>query len=431
MESVWKKDVSFPSFPTLQSDKKTDVLIIGGGIAGILTAYFLKQRGIDCMLLEKDRLCSVTTCNTTAKITAQHGFIYDKIMRKYGIENAKKYLQANTKALEMYRQMSLAIDCDFETKDNVVYTCNNRQKAEKEMRALEAIGADVVFFEQANIPIRTDGAVCLKNQAQFHPLKFLSAICKDLPVYEHSFVREMIGNTAVTDNGRVQASHVIIATHFPFINKHGLFPLKLYQHRSYVIALENARHTDAMYVDEADKGFSFRTYKDLLLLGGGDHRTGKNGGAWQELRDFAAANYPQATEKFCWATQDCMSLDGLPYIGKYGKTTHNLYTATGFNKWGMTSAMLAAHLLCDAVQEKENDFSSLFSPSRSMLHGQLLINTAETFADYLLPTTRRCPHLGCALRWNRYEYSWDCPCHGSRFDKNGKLLDNPANGNLK
>ena len=205
----------------------------------------------------------------------------------------------------------------------------------------------------------------------------------------------------------------------------------MYQHRSYVIALENAEQVNGMFVDEADKGFSFRNHKNLLLLGGGDHKTGKNGGAWNELRAFAAAHYPQAQENFFWAAQDCMSLDSIPYIGKYSKTTHNLYTATGFNKWGMTSAMLSAQLLCDAIQGKDNDFAPLFSPSRTMLHGQLLINAAETFADYLLPTTRRCPHLGCALRWNRYEHSWDCPCHGSRFDENGKLLDNPANGNLQ
>lgn len=431
MESVWKKDTSFPQFPTLQGDKKTDVLIIGGGIAGILTAYFLKQRGIDCILLEKDRLCSGVSGNTTAKITAQHGFAYDKIMRRYGIENAKIYLQTNTRALETFKEMSRSIDCDFEIKDNFVYTCSDRKKAEKEMRALETIGADAVFCEQVHIPVQTNGAVCFRNQAQFHVLKFLSAICKELPVYEHSFVREMIGNTAVTDNGSVKAGHVIVTTHFPFINKHGLYPLKMYQHRSYVIAFENAEQVNGMFVDEADKGFSFRNYKNLLLLGGGDHRTGKNGGAWQELREFAAEHYPQAQEKHFWAAQDCMSLDSIPYIGKYSKNTHNLYTATGFNKWGMTSAMLSAQLLCDAVQGKENDFAPLFSPSRTMLHGQLLINAAETMADYLLPTTRRCPHLGCALRWNRYEHSWDCPCHGSRFDENGKLLDNPANGNLK
>lgn len=184
-------------------------------------------------------------------------------------------------------------------------------------------------------------------------------------------------------------------------------------------------------MDEAQKGMSFRNYKNLLLIGGGDHRTGKKGGNWQELRDFAHQNYPNATEKYYWATQDCMTLDSVPYIGAYAKSTSNLYVATGFNKWGMTSAMVSAMILCDMVQEKENPYAQAFSPSRTILRPQLAVNAFEAAVHLLTPTARRCPHLGCALKWNPYECTWDCPCHGSRFTKDGKLIDNPATGNLK
>ena len=183
-----------------------------------------------------------------------------------------------------------------------------------------------------------------------------------------------------------------------------------------------------MYVDEDLKGLSFRTYKDLLLIGGGSHRTGKKGGAWEEIQNFADNHYPDATLKYHWATQDCMSLDGVPYIGKYSKNTPDLYVASGFNKWGMTSSMVAAKILCDMVLEKPNDFAEVFSPQRSILKPQLLINGAESTANLLIPTTRRCPHLGCALKWNKAEHTWDCPCHGSRFEENGKIIDNPATG---
>ena len=186
-----------------------------------------------------------------------------------------------------------------------------------------------------------------------------------------------------------------------------------------------------MYLDEAEKGMSFRNYGNRLLLGGGSHRTGKRGGNWEELSDFAAQYYPNAKEVGRWATQDCMSLDGIPYIGQYSRRTPHLYVATGFNKWGMTSSMVAADLLTDRITGKCNPYASVFSPSRSMLHPQLLANTAEALLGWLTPTVPRCPHLGCALKYNSQEHTWDCSCHGSRFTENGRLIDNPATGDKK
>ena len=200
----------------------------------------------------------------------------------------------------------------------------------------------------------------------------------------------------------------------------------MHQHRSYVLALSGAQNVDGMYVDECDRGLSFRTYGDLLLLGGGAHRTGKQGGGYRELEEFAKLNYPKAKIISKWATQDCMTLDKIPYIGQYSKSTPNIYVATGFNKWGMTSSMVAANLLADLVCGKENEFAGVFSPSRSIFHPQLALNIFESMVGMLTPTVPRCPHLGCALKYNRQEHSWDCPCHGSRFSEEGKLLDNPA-----
>lgn len=427
MESIWQKTCSLPVFEPLQGSKKTDVLIIGGGIAGILTAYFLKQAGVDCCVAEKGRICQGTTGHTTAKITAQHGLVYHKLVKQAGIEMAQKYLQANQSAVEQYRQLCQNLDCDFENKNNFVYTCGNRVLLEQEMGALTAIGAKAEFHSKLPLPLLTDGAVKFPTQAQLHPLKFLAEISNGLPIYENTFVKEMRGNTAITDRGNIQAKTVIVATHFPFINKHGSFFLKLYQHRSYVIAYKNAQDVGGMYVDDSQTGLSFRNWGEYLLLGGGGHRTGKQGGNWYELRRFAGFHYPQAQEVCHWAAQDCMSLDHMPYIGQYSARTGRLFTATGFNKWGMTGAMVAAQVLCDLVQGKQNDFSDLFSPSRSICRPQLLINGFETVANLLSFTGKRCPHLGCALKWNPIEHSWDCPCHGSRFDEQGNVLDNPAN----
>lgn len=431
MLSIWSDSIKIKPFESLKKDISTDVLIVGGGITGILCAYLLEQANVDYVLVEADRICNGITANTTAKITSQHGLIYHKILRRFGIEKARMYLDANEMALQEYRRLSTSINCNFETKDSFVYSLNNPRKIDKELNALHQIGFDAEYADRLLLPFSIAGAVKFKNQAQFNPLKFLANISRGLSIYEHTKVRELAPNVAITDFGKITASKMIVTTHFPFINKHGSYFLKMYQHRSYVIAYENAPDIKGMYVDEATKGLSFRNYQNLLLIGGGDHRTGKKGGNWKELSAFSEKYYPNAKECYRWATQDCMTLDEVPYIGPYSKSTQNLYVATGFNKWGMTSAMTAAMLLRDMVLEKDNPYASVFSPSRTMLRTQLFINAFEATTNLLTPTTKRCPHLGCALKWNPHEHSWDCPCHGSRFDKDGKLLDNPATGDLQ
>lgn len=431
MQSLWHATASLPHFPKLEGDIKTDVLIIGGGIAGILTAYFLHQAGVDYVLVEKERICGGTTGNTTAKLTLQHGLIYSRLLRQYGTEQAKLYYEANQKSLEKYENLCSSIECDYEQKNNYVYSKSNRKKLEAECAAIEKIGKNVYLEEAIPLPVENVGAVCCSKQAQFHPLKFLASIADGLNIYEHTFVREMVGNKAVTDNGTIEAHSVIATTHFPFINKHGSYFLKLYQHRSYVLALSGVKDLDGMYVDEDKRGLSFRNYRDFLLLGGGGHRTGKKAGNWSELRSFALMHYDEAKECYAWAAQDCMSLDGIPYIGKYSSRTKDFYTASGFNKWGMTGAMTAAMLLNDIILGKNNEFLHIFSPSRNILKPQLFLNAAEATKNLLTISNKRCPHMGCALKWNTAEHTWDCACHGSRFSEDGKVLDNPANGDMK
>ncbi len=431
MDSLWTQFSSLPQFPSLKNDIKTDVLIIGGGIVGLLTAYQLQQQGVDYVLVEKNRICSGVTCNTTAKITYQHGLIYHKIMKSSGTEAAQKYLAANKLAFDKYTKLCQGIDCDYEIKDNYVYKTDGVNELEKEMKALEKIGYRAQLCNSTALPFEVSGAIKFPNQAQFNPLKFLSHIAKGLNIYENTFVREMVGNTAITDAANIIAKKVVVATHFPFINKHGSYFIKLYQHRSYVLAFENAPDVEGMYVDGSKTGVSLRNYKNYLLVGGGSHRTGKNGGNWAELQKFAEKFYPNLKATHYWATQDCITLDEIPYIGEYSARTPDLLVATGFNKWGMTGAMLSSMLLCDIVLCRKNDFEDVFSPSRSIIKPQLFVNAFESTANLLSFSKKRCPHLGCALKWNKIEHSWDCPCHGSRFSENGKLLNNPANGDMK
>lgn len=429
--SVWASNTKLPSFPELPGDLQVDVLVIGGGLAGLLCAHRLAKAGVNYALIEADTICHGVTRNTTAKITSQHGLIYSKLLREFGAETARGYWDANQAALREYRILAGSVDCGFEQKDNYIYSLDGAQKLEKERTALNQLGIPSEFVDTLPLPFPITGAIRFRDQAQFDPLKFVSGIVGGLNIFEHTAAREFIGNTVVTEHGRIRAAKIIIATHFPLLNKHGGYFLKLYQQRSYVLALENAGEVDGMYLDGAENGLSFRNYGDLLLIGGGGHRTGKQGSGWTELERFAQKYYPQAREKYRWATQDCMTLDGIPYIGRYSKATPDLYVATGFNKWGMTSSMVSAMILCDLVQGRENPYAAIFSPSRTVLRPQLLVNAAGAAVNLLTPTKPRCPHMGCALKWNAQERSWDCPCHGSRFGEDGKLLDNPATGDLK
>lgn len=431
MESIWSGQTDIPRFEPLKNNIKTDVLVIGGGIAGILCARLLKDAGVECVLVEADRVCSKITKNTTAKITIQHGLIYSKLLGRFGKQKTLMYLNANQAALQKFRELCKDIDCDFEEKDSFVYSLSDRFIIEKELSSLNTLDFKADFVSELPLPFSVAGAVRFKNQAQFNPIKFLSAVTDGLEIYEQTRVLEVSDDIAVTEHSKIEFKKAIVATHFPFINKHGSFFMKMYQHRSYVVALKNVPDVNGMYVDQAENGLSFRNYNGHLLLGGGGHRTGTSGGGWQGLTDFAKKYYPESEEVCRWATQDCMTLDGVAYIGNYSALTENIYVTTGFNKWGMTSSMVGAMILSDIIMGKKNPYCEMFSPSRTILRPQLAVNMAHYVADLLSFSQKRCPHLGCALKWNKFEHSWDCPCHGSRFTQDGNLIDNPATGDIK
>lgn len=424
-QSIWKKEANMPRFEPLRDDLKTDVLVIGGGMAGILCAWRLTQAGADCVLVEADRIGGGVTQNTTAKLTCQHGLVYDALIRRFGLEKARLYLAANQAALKEYRGLCQTMDCDFEAKDSAVYSTGDRQKVQREAEALVRLGAETRFVSELPLPFPIAGAVVMPGQAQFHPLKFLAALAPNLRIFEKTKVLQLAPGRAETPGGVIQAKHIVAATHFPMLNKHGGYFLKMYQSRSYELALQNGPSLGGMYVDENPQGLSFRNAGDFLLLGGGGHRTGKPGGGWAELEAKARNFYPGAPPVYRWAAQDCMTLDGAPYIGRYSARASGLYVAAGFNKWGMTSSMAAAMVLTDLVLGRENPFAPVFNPSRSILRPQLAVNAWEALSNLLRPGPR-CPHMGCALQYNRQEHSWDCPCHGSRFSESGALLDNPA-----
>ena len=472
MESVWSDSCKLKKRKVLDKDIETDVLVIGAGIAGILTAYMLRENGKDVVLIDKDEVCSGNTKNTTAKITSQHDLIYDNLISEFGLDMAKQYAKANELAIDKYREIikERKIDCEFEKHSAYVYSLNEIDKLKREVEAANKVGISAEFVQNTNLPFKVKGAVKFNNQAQFNPLKFLKDISQDLLIYEYTRALEIKENLVITNRGNITANNIVVATHYPIMNVPGYYFMRMHQERSYVIALENADNVNGMYIDVEKNGYSFRNYKDLLLLGAIDQRTGENekGGCYDKLRKIAKDLYPNSKEKYHWSAQDCITIDSIPYIGRYSNETENIYVATGFNKWGMTSSMVSAMIISDIILGKDNDFSDIFSPKRfdlSLSIKNIATDMVETTKNFIaqkiyIPSSNiehiknghggiieyngekvgvyknnegkefivstKCPHLGCQLGWNADELTWDCPCHGSRFDYKGKLIDSPS-----
>lgn len=429
-QTIWNENFKMPQYPSLSGDYKTDVLIVGGGMCGLLCAYFLSWTGLDYCLVDAGRIGEGITARTTAKISVLQGFAYQTIMQKLGRDAARLYLESNESALERYANIAQNVNCDFQWKTAYTFTMKDRGKPEAEVRTIRSLGGSAELVSQTELPFATLGAVKMKKQAEFHPLKFMQGISRGLHIYENTRIKNISGKKAVYDRGTITAKKIILTTHFPFLDRIGGFYLKLYQNRSYTLALKNAPRLHGMYVNGDGNGISARSQGEYMLLSGGAHRTGRRCGGWRELQSFASHYFPYAKENFAWAAQDCMSLDGLSYVGRYSAFTPDYYVATGFNKWGMTASMSAAMLLRDLILERDNEMEKIFSPQRSIWHRQLLCNAGEVILDFFTPTVKRCPHLGCALKWNAAEHSWDCPCHDSGFSEKSALLENPVNLNL-
>lgn len=476
MESVWSEGCKFRKRKGLKEDIKTDVLIIGAGMAGILTGYMLKQSGKEVVLIDAAEVVSGNTKNTTAKITSQHGLIYHKLISEFGEEKARQYAKANELAIKKYKEIikEEKIDCDFEEKSAYIYSLNEIDTLKEEVEAANKVGINAEFVEKVKLPFEIKGAVKFNNQGQFNPIKFLKDISKDLSIYENTRAIEIKENLVITNKGKITANHIVVATHYPIMNVPGYYFLRMHQERAHVIALENVNDIDGMYIDANNDGYSFRSYKNLLLLGGIKQRTGENekGGSYDKLRKAAKKLYPESKEKYHWSAQDCMTIDSIPYIGRYSDDTPNVYVATGFNKWGMTSSMVSAMIISDMILENENDFSEIFYPKRfdlSLSINNLAKDIGETAKNFIaqkiyIPSSKiehiknghagiveyngekvgvyknnegkefivstKCSHLGCQLHWNADELTWDCPCHGSRFDYKGRLIGSPATKDL-
>ena len=416
------------------------VIVIGAGMAGILIAYYLKEQGIDVLVLEANEIASGQTERTTAKITSQHGLKYDKLIRTVGMKKAKLYAEANEAAIREYERLirDQGIDCQFERLPAYLYSWQEKEALIKEAEAAVSLGIDAFFIGDVDLPFPVEGAVCFRNQAQFSPLAFLRHICAALEVWEHTKVIAVKGNKVITQDRVLTADKIVVATHYPLRNVPGFYFLRQHQERSYALALSGCEKIKGMYYGVDKGGLSLRQAGDYVLLGGSGCRTGENtcGGAFEALEQAARQYFPKSNIELRWAAQDCMTHDGIPFIGRYSVFTPDLYVVTGFQKWGMTSSMIAAMMIRDELCGIKSPYEKLFRPQRMNLRagiGNLFHDIGMSVKGLTKGLFRRprCPHMGCELVWNPDERSWDCPCHGSRFDQDGKLLDNPAKKDIE
>lgn len=421
---------------------RREVIIIGAGMAGLLIAYYLQREGKDVLVLEANEVGSGQTGRTTAKITSQHNLKYKKLIKQVGARKARIYAEANEAAIDEYEKLiqEEGIDCQFERMTAYLYTREDKKVLWEEAQVAAYLGIYTFFSRQSELPFSVTSVVGFRNQAQFIPSDFIRHLSKKLEIKEHTKVIKIRGNRVITKEETFVADKIVVATHYPFRNIPGFYFLRQHQERSYVLALEGENKLKGMYLGIDADGISLRQMGKHLILGGSSHRTGKNlvGGAYDFLDCVARKYYPECREVGRWSAQDCMPHDGIPFIGKYSIFTPNLYVATGFQKWGMTSSMVAAMILRDEICGRISPYGKVFSPQRVNLRAgakNFFVDMVESTMGILKGVFRRknprCSHMGCELEWNPDEHSWDCPCHGSRFEEDGRLRDNPAMSGIR
>ncbi|MBS1189775.1 MAG: oxidoreductase [Rhodocyclaceae bacterium] len=482
--SLWLDTTPETGFPPLPEGLEVDVVVVGGGLAGLTAATLLKEAGRTVAVLEAGRIVHGVTGHTTAKITALHTLIYDHLIRHAGEAKARAYGEAQQAAIEQVaaRVRDKAIDCDFVRSDAYTYTESPEEKGriEAEVEAAQRLGLPATYLEDTPLPFPVEAAVRFDGQARFHPRKYLLALARDLPgegshIFEATRVLDVTPGEpcqVTTDRGRVAARDVIVASHFPFADK-ALFASRLQPHRSYVLALRlDGPPPDGLFIDTGEN-FSLRPQPlpdgdTLLLVGGEGHRAGEGGDTvarYQRLEVWARGRLPVRAVEYRWSTQDNFTVDRIPYIGPTTQHSRHLYVATGFNGWGMTNGTVAGMLLRDLILEGDNPWAAVFDPSRMNLNDvpELVRQNARIAAHLVADRVHRtdpdtvgpgegkvvhtlhgnvalyrdeaglihrlspvCTHMGCILHWNPAERSWDCPCHGSRFGVGGEVLHGPA-----
>lgn len=488
-ESYWIESTEKTNYQTLDKDIEADAAVIGGGIAGITCAYLLKKQGLKVVLIESNTIIKGTSAHTTAKLTCQHNLIYDSLIKKTGKDNARLYAEANENAIDFIEQIvnEKNIDCNFKRMPAYVITQQDKyvKKIKNETVAALSIGLDAEYITKIPLPIDIKAAVKFNNQAQFHPRRYLLSLAGELDgggsfIFEHTKAIDIVKgkiNKIITDkNKSITARHIIVATHFPFYDKPGLYFTRLYPERSYILAFKiNGRFGEGMFITAEKNGFSLRSQPygedEIILLAGETHRAGCGNNFnkhYIDLKDTAKKIFDVKEILYRWSAQDYSTPDGIPYAGRLSPLMPDVYVATGFDKWGMANGTAAAMIISDIIIKGSSVYEEVYNPCR-MVNSfstiiKFLLKNAETVYHFIFNRFKCfsknynikngeaklikyknkrvgaykddegelhiaktvCTHLKCRLTFNDAEKTWDCPCHGSRFDIDGNVIECPA-----
>jgi len=489
-QSYWLENYKKTPIPNKRLAKETDILIIGGGMTGISTAYQLKDTGKRITLVEAKELGHGVTGFTTAKVSVLHDTLLSSIYKYHGLKKAMLYLESQIEAANLIEEIIIKekINCDYKKEDAYLYATTNKElnKLNKEYNLLKRLGAGIELVDDIELPIKIKKAIKYKNNASFHPLKYLNGIVKILlksgvSIHENSRVMDIDDNgtyfnTEFENGDIIKSEIVIVATHYPIMKVMGLYFSKLVQERSYAVAFETKKVIPGMYINICDPIRSYRNINNkTMILGGGSHFAGDEIDIdyYNELRD-AIKNYDNNAKIINeWSTEDCMPVDYIPFIGQYSWLSPKVYVATGFQKWGMTNSHVAALSISRDILNLDNPYHKLYNPTRcshirsfgnflgfmgkiivGMVLSRLVIpkdakanikigsgdvirTEGKTVAVYrksynkYLSFKPHCTHLGCNITWNDIDKTWDCKCHGSRFNPDGSVLNEPANKPLE
>lgn len=496
MGSLWIENTkNSTKFPKLEKDIDTEVCVIGAGLFGLTTAYYLSKNNIPVTVVEAENEIGIKVSgNTTGKITSQHGLFYDHLIKDYGEKIAKNYYEANQEAVTNIKNIinENNIECDLSLQDSYVYTMdeNEVEKIKDEVEAVKKIGGEAEFVTKTELPFTVQGAIKFPNQAQFDSRKYMLGLANLIEkqngkIYTNTRVQDIAKSSKeyilITSDANIKAKKVVIATHYPFISAPGFYFLKMYQSTSYGLAVDTKTDLfNGMYINVSDPIYSYRTAnyngKKVLVIVGADHKTGEaieNDNNYEILEKRVKDLYPQSEVLFRWNTEDCIGLDKIPYIGEFSNIMPNVYVGTGFKKWGITNSNVAANIIVDKIMKKTNKYANTFNSKRlkpiknrwemkNMLKQTIvsfafekldipiedieqiendnaaIINVNGTNIGVYKDTSGNifsvkpvCSHLGCTLTWNNLDKTWDCPCHGSRFDYMGNNIYDPANKGLE
>ena len=480
--SPWLDREDPPVRPVLEGEERADVCVVGGGIVGIATAHELAGRGLDVVVVEGRRIGHGVTGNTTAKLSSLHGLTYARLTSHFGREVAAGYAEANESGIAAVERHvnERGIDCDFRRRDNFTYaeSDSDRESIEEEVEAAGRAGLPVAYTETTGLPWEVVAAIRCENQAEFHPQKFVLALAEEIErrggrIFERSRATRVRGGTVQIEAGAVSAEHVVVATHMPFLDR-GAYFARMHAERSYGLGVRLGSPAPAgMYLSTESPAHSIRAHPlgggELLIVGGESHKTGQADEAerYRSLARYARERFDVDSIEYRWAAQDNMPADGLPMVGRMWPFSGRHWVATGMKKWGLAMGMCAAEMLADGISGREHRFTEIFDPMR-LNPAESLPSMASEGADFgfrfladrvrrrdpregipagegavvgdgigqravyrdddgaLHDVSARCTHLGCIVKWNSGDKSWDCPCHGSRFEPLGEVINGPA-----